>query len=163
MKMGNGVRHAAIAGILIVGIALGALREFLFINLNYQIDHLARHTRFSYAHSMFIRWTASMEFPGLIRLKWIMGAAFTGVILGLCLLLARLVFGHWRHARGIVWGFFGFTLLALALHFAARWAAPLETISVHVSHMLQYPVALLFVLMAGWLPRRTSDQDRLNA
>ncbi|MGV9011231.1 MAG: hypothetical protein ACOH13_01445 [Flavobacteriales bacterium] len=160
MTMRNGVRRAAMAGILIVGIALGALREFLFINLNYQIDHLARHTRFSYAHSMFIRWTAGMELPGLIRLKWIMGAAFTSVILGLCVLLARLVFGHWRHARGIVWGFFGFTILALALHFAAPWAAPLETISVHVSHMLQYPVALLFVLMAGWLPRTLPAAER---
>lgn len=153
MKMRNGVHRAAIAGILILGIALGAVREFLFINLNYQIDHLARHTRFSYAHSQFIRWTAGMELPALIRLKWGMGVAFTAVILGLCILLARLVFGHWRQARPLFWSFAGFSILALVLHFAARWAAPLDTISVHVSHMLQYPVALLFIFMAGWLPK----------
>ena len=153
MNPRTGPRRAAMAGILLAGVALGALREFLFINLNYQIDHLARHTRFSYAHSQFIRWTAGMELPALIRMKWILGAGFTAVIMGLCILLARLVFGHWRQAIAIVWGFACFSILALVLHFAARWAAPLETISMHVSHMLQYPVALLFVLMAGWLPK----------
>ena len=96
MKRRDGVRRAAIAGILIVGIALGALREFLFINLNYQIDHLARHTRFSYAHSLFIHWTTSMELPGLIRLKWIMGAAFTGVLIKNSIAISMDGRGAWR-------------------------------------------------------------------
>ncbi|MBK8582820.1 MAG: hypothetical protein LKM36_06745 [Flavobacteriales bacterium] len=159
MKARTWPRRVAIAAILLVGISLGALREFLFINLNYQIDHLARHTRFSYAHSQFIRWTSGMELSELLRLKWLLGAAFTAVIMGLCILLARSVFRHWGYSRGIVLGFAGFIVLALLLHFAAQWAAPLETISVHVSHMLQYPVALLFVLMAGWLPRTTTETE----
>ena len=152
------LRRFLVACILSIGVALGALREFLFINLNYQIDHLARHTRFSYAHSRFIHWTKSLALPDLMLLKWLLGAAFTAVIAVLCILLSRVVFGSWAHTRGILLGFLGFVVLALLLHAGARWSAPLEMISVHVSHMLQYPVALLFVLFAGWLPRKPAGE-----
>lgn len=145
--------RAAVAGILLLGISLGAMREFLFINLNYQLDHVARHTRFSYAHSLFIRWSQGMDLAALSRLKWELGALFTALFAFLCIVLARLLFRNWAHTFGILGGFLGFALLAVALHFASHRVPRLELISVQVSHMLQYPVSLLFVLFAGWHPR----------
>lgn len=145
--------------VLVAGIAVGAWREFAFINLNYQIDHLANHTPFSYAHSMVQRWTSGMDLGDLLALKWFLGLLATAVMAGLCIVLVRLLFGSWRSAPAILAAFAGFALLALLLHGLARWAAPFELVSVRVSHMLQYPVPLLFVLVAAWLPGKAQDQN----
>jgi hypothetical protein len=143
--------------LLLVGIVLGACREFLFINLNYQIDHVARHTRFSYAHSLFQGWTRGMDLGALTALKWALAFAFMVAMAGLCVLLARVLSGSWRHARAIVGGFVLFALLALALHGSARWLPRAETVSIQLSHMLQYPVVLLFVLLAAAPNYRSSS------
>lgn len=152
----------AIAAIAAAGIAMGAMREFLFINLNYQLDHLLRHTRFSYAHSMFIRWSAKMDAMDLFRLKWGLVAVFTAYFAVSCVLLARVAGGTWAYTRGLLAGFGGFALLALLLHLAARWAPGLETVAVHVSHMLQYPVCLLFVLFAVHRGHREGPHGTAN-
>lgn len=152
-RRGIGLKTALLIGL---GVALGAGREFLFLNLNYQIDHLARATRFSYAHSLFQRWTAGMGLEALYTLKWILALAFMVAMAGLCVVLARVLFGSWKLLWPIAIGFLLFAVLALALHVSARWAPPLEMVSIHLSHMLQYPVALLFILLASWMPRPAS-------
>lgn len=152
-------RNAEAAVVLLIGIAFGAWREFAFINLNYQIDHVAHHTAFSYAHSMVQGWTRGIDLEGLLLLKWSLALLSMGVMAGLCILLARILFGSWRQALPILAGFAGFALLALAMHGLARWAEPFELVSVRISHMLQYPVSLLFVLIASTLPRRARGEE----
>lgn len=139
--------------VLLAGISFGAWREFAFINLNYQIDHVANHTPFSYAHSLVQGWTRGIGLEGLLALKWSLALLSMIVMAGLCILLARVLFGSWQHALPILIGFTGFALLSLAMHGLARWAPPFELVSVRLSHMLQYPVCLLFVLIAATLPK----------
>lgn len=146
-------RRLEVALVLVAGIMYGAWREFMFININYQIDHLARHTPFSYAHSMMQRWTQGMDLSAMVALKWSLGFFSMAVMAGLCMVLARILFNTWQQARWIALGFAGFALLSLGFHLLARWAPPFEEAAVRISHMLQYPVPLLFVLVAGLLPK----------
>ncbi len=144
--------------LLIAGITFGACREFAFINLNYQIDHVANHTRFSYAHSLVQGWTQGFGLRTLETLKWSMALGSMVVMAGLCILLARVLFGSWRLAKPIVYGFATFAVLAFLMHMLARWAPPFELVSVRLSHMLQYPVPMLFLLVAAVLPRHQSSR-----
>lgn len=139
---------------MVVGIALGASREFVFINLNYQIDHLAYHTRFSYAHSMVQRWTAGWGLDTLLAMKWVLAMAFMAVMALLCVVMARILFSTWWHARWIVPGFVAFALFSLGMQYLARWLEPAGEVALHIAHMLQYPVPLAFLLIAGLMPRR---------
>ncbi|MBP8824791.1 MAG: hypothetical protein KBH07_14200 [Flavobacteriales bacterium] len=146
-------RRLEAALVIALGISFGSWREFAFINLNYQIDHLARHTPFSFAHSLVQGWTRGLELHTLLLIKWVVAFFSMAVMAGLCILLARVLFGQWRQAKSILLGFAAFALLSLAMHFAARWAPPFELVSVQLAHMLQYPVPLVFVLLAATLPR----------
>lgn len=148
------VRRALVLLLLGTGIALGALREFLFLNLNYQIDHVARRTAFSYAHSLFREWAAGIDLHGLTVMKWTLAALFIAAVCGLTVLLARVCFGSYRHAKAILLGTFAFAVLALVLHVLAHRVPGLERVSVQVLHMLQYPVPLLFVLLVALGGRR---------
>lgn len=143
-------RRVETALVMVAGIAYGGWREFAFINLNYQIDHVQRHTPFSYAHSMVQGWTRGLGLQTLLAIKWALALLSMLVIAGLSITLARVLFGSWRHARPILMGFMAFALLSLALHAGARWSPPLEMVSIRLSHMLQYPVPLVLVLVAAW-------------
>lgn len=146
-------RRVEVALVLLAGTLFGSWREFTFINLNYQIDHVARATPFSYAHSMVRRWIGDWGLSALLILKWGLAFLSMAVICGLCIVLARILFGHWRQARWIALGFAGFAVLSLVLHGLAAWVPGLEEVAIGLSHMLQYPVPLVFVLIAAMLPR----------
>lgn len=132
-------------------LGLGALREFLFLNLNYQIDHVARHTPFSYAHSAFRAWVDGWPLGRLVLLKWVLAAAFMGAMLVLSLWLARVLFAPRRIDRTILLVFGVIAVSALVLHGLAHWWPPVETVSVKLLHLLQYPVVLFFLWAASWL------------
>ena len=147
-------RRSAILMLLLVGVLLGAGREFLFLNLNYQIDFVAHGRAFSYAHSLFRGWVQGFDLQALLILKWTLALAFSGAMLALSIALARVLAGDHRHARALVLGFAFFGLLALLLHGLAGMVPALEGVSVKVLHALQYPV-VLFLLWAGSMIRRT--------
>jgi len=151
-------RRAEVALVLLAGVVFGACREFAFVNLNYQIDHLANATPFSYAHSLVQGWTAGWELRTLLGVKWSLALLSMAVMAGLCILLIRVLFGTWRYARPVLLAFAAFALLSLLMHFLADWAPPFELVSVRLSHMLQYPVPLLFVLLAATLPVERAPQ-----
>lgn len=143
--------------VLVAGIAFGAWREFAFINLNYQIDHLARHTRFSYAHSLVQGWTNGWDLATLLHVKWGLALFSMLVVALLCILLARILFGSWCHRNMILAGFAAFAAFSLLMHFLSPWAPPLELVSVRISHMLQYPVPLVFVLIGALAKSDATD------
>ena len=145
--------------VLAAAVALGALREFLFVNLNYQIDHVGRHTPFSYAHSLFRGWTEGMGLATLLRWKWALAIAFIALNWGLCLLMLRVLFGRYRYAWAVSAVIGSVGLLALCFHFIGRWVPGLEDVSVRLLHAIQYPVLLIVIWAAsGLAPQRTAPR-----
>ncbi len=142
--MGRGIRAAAI---LLVGILLGAFRDFLFINLNYQIDHVQRATVGSFAHSRFQAWVTDWGLSDLVRLKWVLAGGFILCMWGLSLALLRNANTMARLARPVSLIFGGVALAALLMHGLARWL-PLEEASVNLLHAIQYPVLLIVIQVA---------------
>jgi len=134
--------------LLAVAVALGAMREFVFVNLNYQLDHVARDTAFSYAHSIFQRWTAGMGLPGLRALKWAMALFFILTMTGLSTIAARQLFGDHRYMRTIFFGVGTVGTVALVFH-----ALSLDLAAVKLLHALQYPVVLVILVLVRPLVR----------
>lgn len=147
-------RRLAAAAIVAIGVLLGAVREFLFLNLNYQIDHLQRGTPYSYAHSLFQRW-AGADLGDLTLLKWLLAAAYVALMLLLAVRLARVLTGHHGHRRTLIAGTLIAAAVALLLHLSARALPPLEAVAVKLLHALQYPVLLLILLLVLPLARRS--------
>lgn len=146
-------RRAAILAIMAVGVALGALREFLLINLNYQIDHLRHGRAVSYAHSAFQAWTKGLDLRGLVVLKWGISALLVGAMLLLAVLLARTLWGDHRYRTRIIFGFVLAAALALAAYGLAAWWPPAGIAGVKVLHALQYPVVLFLLWAASGIRR----------
>lgn len=152
--MGPRLRTALI---LLAGIGTGSLRDFLFINLNYQIDHIARATPVSFAHSRFQGWVKSWDISDLTRLKWMLAVLFVLGMWALCLLLlknAGVLHSLWRT---VTWVFLGIAAAALMLHGLARWL-PVEEASANLLHAIQYPVLLLILQVVVGLFPRTRQQ-----
>ncbi len=149
-------RRLAIAAILLVAVLVGAGREFLFLNLNYSIDHLAYHRSVSYAHSLFQAAVDGCTLHTLLILKWVLALIFISVMLCLSVLLARLLFGDQRYRMAIVLGFLAVGGLALLLNLGAGRYPAMGNISVKLLHLLQYPVILFFLWAAALLQRRTA-------
>lgn len=150
------LRNPWIWVVVLLSILTGSVREFLFINLNYQIDHVQRGTRFSYAHSKAQAVLSGMDLGALQFLKWTMAVLFIAAGAALCSAMDRAVQGSWRHTKPIVLTFVAVAALAFALHLLSGVVPGLATVSIQTLHMLQYPVPVLFVLMAGMLPLRGS-------
>lgn len=138
-------RRLWMLAILLVAVCLGAVREFLFLNLNYSIDHLANHREFSYAHSAFQRAVEGLSLADLLLLKWALAILFVGLMAGLSVVLARVLFNDHRYRAHILIGFVAIGLLALLLHLASSSFPALEGVSVKLLHLLQYPVILFFI------------------
>lgn len=151
-------RWMTVSLLLIAAIALGSLREFLFVNVNYQIDHVARATPFSYAHSSFQGWVAGWGTHALVMLKWCMAVAFIVVMWILCLLLLR-VYAVPRRLFALVSALFVLVpAVALLLHLLAYRAPLAEEASVNLLHAVQNPIVLVFLWVTLALFRPTAAQ-----
>jgi hypothetical protein len=144
-------RRLSMLLILLVAVCLGAVREFLFLNLNYSIDHLTNHRAFSYAHSAFQRAIEGLSLEALLRLKWILALGFVASMAGLSIALARVLFGDHRYRSAILLGFVGIGAIALMLHGASAHLPALDGVSIKLLHLLQYPVVLFFIWAAALL------------
>lgn len=144
----------AVLVILGVAIVLGALREFLMINLNYCIDHLANHRVVNYAHSLFRSAVDGVSLQGLKGLKWAFSGLFISTTLVLSILLARILHGDHRYRRWLLIGFATVACVALFLQLGSSFEPALGLVSVKLLHLLQYPVVLFFIWASTWL--RTS-------
>jgi hypothetical protein len=134
-------------------VALGASREFLFLNLNYQLDAVAHQRSISYAHSLFQGWVTGWDVKDLLLLKWALALVFSVLMAAACIALARVLFGDHRHLRTVVLGYLALGTIALALHALASVHPAFGAIGVKVLHTLQYPVVLFFVWAAAILQR----------
>lgn len=134
---------------LILGLSalLGALRDLLFINLNYQLDHVQRATAYSYAHSGFQAAVQGWSLQALIAFKWTLAMAFVTTTWSLCQALLAVFGVRQRAGRPITIGFLAIGLLALTAHALARYWPLLEPVSVDLLHAIQYPVVVLLLLV----------------
>lgn len=144
-----------IVAIAVAAIALGAIRDFVLINLNYCIDHLVNHRAVNYAHSIVRNAVADLPLEALKVLKWAFSIGFVLAMLGLSIALARTLYRDHRYTRWLVAAFGGVALVALALQFGAHAIPALGVVSVKLLHLLQYPVVLFFIWASTWLPQRT--------
>jgi len=138
--------HLRAAFVLLIGVLLGALRDLLFINLNYQIDHVRRATSTSYAHSRFRSLVNGWTLGDLLLLKWLLAGFFILCMWALCMLLLRNA-STFRLARPISLIFLAIALLAALLSGLAHWF-PVEEAAVNLLHAIQYPVLLVVVQLA---------------
>jgi hypothetical protein len=137
------------AVLLILGIALvlGSLRDFLLINLNYQLDHVQRATPYSFAHSGFQAVVGGWGLRALTTMKWGLAIGFVATTWTLCQSLLG-VFGlRQRLGRLVTYGFLGIAALAFVAHLLARSFPLLEPVSVDLLHAIQYPVVVLLLLV----------------
>jgi hypothetical protein len=140
--------------LLAIAVVLGGAREFLFLNLNYQLDSVAHQRTISYAHSVFRTWTHGMDLGSLVRLKWILALAFIALMMVLSILWSRIVFGDHRYSHVVVLGFLITAAIALLLQTISSAIPPLYGVSVKLLHLLQYPVVLVVIWAAALLPGR---------
>ncbi len=147
-------RQVLMVLLMAVAVALGAARDFLTVNLNYQIDFVQYPRGVSYAHSLFRGWTEGWDLAALVRLKWLIAAGMAGAMLGLCIAMAHLVFGDHRYRRALIIGFAAMALLALLLERLSGAYPPFYGVSVKLLHVLQYPVPRFLIWAASLLPGR---------
>lgn len=76
---------------LIVIIALGFLRDFIFVNINYIIDRLYFNLDVYYYHS-FYDFLEPLDVSGLMTLKWLLTFLFTIINLVLSVIILKLLF-----------------------------------------------------------------------
>jgi hypothetical protein len=149
-------RRLVIGSILLCAVILGALREFLFLNLNYQIDFVAHDRAFSYAHSAFQEVVGGWSLRALVLLKWIAAMVCIASLLALSVGLSRQLFGDHRYRAILVVGFVAIASLALVLHLLGNTLPAAEAVSVKLLHLLQYPVVLFFLWAAAALRHRNA-------
>ena len=76
---------------LIVIIALGFLRDFIFVNINYIIDRLYFNRDVYYYHS-FYDFLEPLDVSGLMTLKWILTLIFALINLTLSVVILKQLF-----------------------------------------------------------------------
>lgn len=82
-----------VAGILllVVIVWLGFLRDYIFININYIIDHLYYNSEVIHYHS-FYSFLEPLDVSGLVTLKWMLTLVFTVVNLLLSVIILNQMF-----------------------------------------------------------------------
>ncbi len=144
-------RTRAVLAILLIAVVLGAIREFLFINLNYQIDFLGSDRAYSYAHSRFQTAVSGFDLRDLWILKWALAALFALMMLLLGIILSRILFGDHRYTFLLVIGYVTIGVMALLFHGISNGNDGWYNISVKLLHALQYPIVLIFIWGASRL------------
>ena len=154
-------RSTALAMLLIgAAIAIGAFRDFVFVNLNYHLDFLEHARRISYAHSLFRTWVGEIDAHGLRLLKWLFALCFILCNLALAIGLSRVRFGDHRYRAPIAIGFGLVALIAGVSNVLGAWLPIFSVLGVKLLHLLQYPVVLLLIWAAGWLvPQRDGTSE----
>lgn len=139
-----------LVGMVIIGIALGALREFIFVNLNYWIDHVARSTEHLYAHSYF-DFLHGTSLGSLKAMKWTIAVLLIILMFVLTSLFLELFFQRREVRKWVVICFGGalsFSAIFYILHLILAPETAMLSISVKAFHALQYPFFVLVLVPA---------------
>ena len=136
-----------------LAVAVGMVRDFLFVNLNYELHFREHRKALNYAHSQFKALVHGWSTADLHTIKWGLAILFVLFNLALAIALARVRFGNHHYRLAIILGFLIICGLALTAHVLAPYLAGFDTLSTKLLHAVQYPVLLLVLWAASWLPR----------
>lgn len=95
---------------LVVIIALGFLRDFIFVNINYIIDRLFYNLEVYYYHS-FYDFLEPLDIAGLMTLKWVLTFIFTLINLGLSVIILKQLFVQPKTPLQLI--YFGYMVMFL--------------------------------------------------
>jgi hypothetical protein len=147
-------KKRALMSLLWLGLAslLGAAREFVATNINFQIDFLSNSRERNYAHSVFREWAQGWDLADAQRAKWLAAGAFMVSMAALTAAMARTRFGDHRYIAPILLGFAALGACAGICY----WTNPalLRPVAIAILHALQYPVPVLLVWVLSWLRAR---------
>ncbi len=147
-------KKRALMSLFWLGLAslLGAAREFVATNINFQIDFLSNSRERNYAHSVFRDWAQGWDLADAQRAKWLAAGAFMVSMAVLTAAMARTRFGDHRYAVPVMVFFAALGACAGICY----WANPalLRPVAIAILHALQYPVPVLLVWVLSWVRMR---------
>lgn len=133
-----------------IGIGLGALREFIFINLNYWIAYVAGTAENLYAHSFF-NFLHGISQQALNSTKWVLAFVFVIMMLVFNIAFFKAWFNDHR-ARNLVFIIYTGLLSIGAIFYCVSTLFPAQNafivVAVKALHFLQYPMLPLILLPA---------------
>ena len=143
-------RVFVLIALVVIGVSLGALREFIFINLNYWIDHVLRNTNFIYAHSFF-DFLEGSSLGYLKTLKWIAAIVFILLMFFYSIACIEVFFNDRSLRVWVLMTFLGATIVSaafLGLHSILAPETAMLSIAVKAFHSMQYPFFVLILIPA---------------
>ena len=140
--------------IVALAAALATVRDFLFVNLNSELHFRQHRKALNYAHSQFKAWAQAWSTTELCSLKWVLAFCFIGFNLLLAIALARVRFGDHRYRMAVILGFVLLGAAAFSAQLVSPYLTGFGTLATKLLHALQYPVLLLVIWAASWIPRR---------
>ncbi len=149
------IRNTVIALLVVLFVATGFFREFLFVNVNEQRRVAYYHaTDSQLAPSM--QWLTAFSDTTLYYAKWPLTLLFTAIFAGLTALIVRTAFGDKRLVR-ITWLAYGAVFAVAFLIYAAGWLAGKSESTYEIARFfvgIAETPALLVVLFATFLALR---------
>jgi hypothetical protein len=129
-------------------IALGFLRDFIFININYIIDQLYFNLEVHYYHS-FYSFLDTWEVQQLMTLKWIFTLIFMGLNFGLSFWIIHCLFSNPKPAnKMLIAGYLILFSVSAGFYMGGKLLGFTEmgyTLARRFMGVLQSPVPIMFV------------------
>ncbi len=149
------IRNTVVALLVVLFVATGFFREFVFVNVNEQRRVAYYHTDDSQlAPSM--QWLTAFDDTTLYYAKWPLTLAFTALFAGLTALIVRIAFNDRRLVR-ITWLAYAGVFAIAFLIYAAGWLTGNSESTYEISRFvvgIAETPALLAVLFATFLALR---------
>lgn len=145
----------ALIALILLFIATGFFREFVFVNWNEQM-------RVTYYHSPdphvapSMQWLGTFTYAGLYYLKWPLTLMFTLIFMGYSMLCVHFAFPEKHYLKITAYVYAGTFLLSLLI-FTIGWLLnerqAFYVISRFLAGLIETP-AMLIILMAGFMIHR---------
>ena len=151
--MTKSVRRILVASLVIGLILLGAFRDFVFVNINYQLIYLLKDQAFSKAHSFF-DFLEGYDYWTIYYWKFIITGIFAVLYLFFTWSIVKVLFNNKSYQKYTVYLFGGVFVISLLLfglgylfgdgHFGYEIARQfMEVIQSPIAAMVLVPIFLL--------------------
>lgn len=154
--------------IVIVIVTLGFLREFIFVNLNYQLGKLYyleyyHSNEYNYQLPASLPIFGSMSYIQLYWTKWFLSGLFALLYFGISYFALRRIFPAARWVAKITIGLyvavFAVAVLCYLYGFLPGKSAQGYSLALDFMHMLQSPIPLMILIPAFKLAQMSGKQS----
>jgi hypothetical protein len=149
------VRNTVVTLLVILFVATGFFREFLFVNVNEQ-RRVAYYQSGDSQVAPSMQWLTAFDDTTLYYAKWPLTLLFTAIFAGLTALIMRIAFDDKRLVR-VTWLVYGGVFAIAFLIYAAGWLTGNSESTYEISRFvvgIAETPALLVVLFATFLALR---------